>query len=195
MIRVTTFSILGTILVLLMVNFFHNEEPLNKAQYELKQKYIFKPSAKVDHSQFESLHKDFKTPQEVTETCIECHNERHIEVMHSNHWNWDRLEYVEGKGIDKLGKKNVLNNFCIGASGNEQSCAKCHIGYGMNGDTFDFSNARNVDCMVCHDKSEAYIKGASMAGYPDRSVNLTEVAQHVGRPDKINDMCRLPHCQ
>ncbi|MFP4065845.1 MAG: cytochrome b/b6 domain-containing protein, partial [Bacteroidales bacterium] len=27
-----------------------------------------------------------------------------------------------------------------------------------------------------------YIKGASMAGYPDRSVNLSQVAQSVGRP-------------
>lgn len=186
MIRVTTFGILGTVLVLLLVNFFHKEDPINKKQYELKQEYIFKPSAKVDHSQFEVLQKEFQSPQEVTETCISCHNERHIEVMHSNHWNWDRLEYVEDKGIVKLGKQNVINNFCIGASGNEQACAKCHIGFGMGDDTFDFSNARNVDCMVCHDRSEEYMKGASMAGYPDRSVNLQHVAQSVGRPNRIN---------
>ncbi|MCU4165382.1 tetrathionate reductase family octaheme c-type cytochrome [Carboxylicivirga caseinilyticus] len=186
MIKVTTFIVLATVLILLSVNLLHEDDPINKAQYELKQKYIFKPTAKVDHSQFDVLKKEFKTPQEVTETCISCHNERHIEVMHSNHWNWDRLEYVEGKGIAKLGKKNVINNFCIGSSGNEQACAKCHIGFGMDGNTFDFNNARNVDCMVCHDKSEEYIKGASMAGYPDRHVNLTQVAQHVGRPDKIN---------
>jgi octaheme c-type cytochrome (tetrathionate reductase family) len=40
--------------------------------------------------------------------------------------------------------------------------------------------------MVCHDNSEEYIKGASMAGYPDRSVNLTNVAQNVGRPQRMN---------
>ncbi|MBS2097616.1 tetrathionate reductase family octaheme c-type cytochrome [Carboxylicivirga linearis] len=186
MLRVTTFIVLATVLILLLVNLLHKDDPINKSQYELRQKYIFKPSAKVDHSKFTALQRDFETPQEVTETCISCHNERHIEVMHSNHWNWDRVEYVEGKGIAKLGKKNVLNNFCIGASGNEQACAKCHIGFGMDGNTFDFTNARNVDCMVCHDQSEAYFKGAALAGYPDRNVNLTEVAQHVGRPNKIN---------
>ena len=52
--------------------------------------------------------------------------------MEGNHWNWEREEYVEGRGIVYLGKKNALNNFCIGTHGNELSCAKCHIGYGMD---------------------------------------------------------------
>ncbi|MFO8000196.1 MAG: tetrathionate reductase family octaheme c-type cytochrome, partial [Marinilabilia sp.] len=109
------------------------------------------------------------------------------EVIASSHWNWERISYVEDRGIASMGKSNVLNNYCIGASSNEQSCAACHIGFGMsNNERFDFENARNVDCMVCHDNSEEYTKGASMAGYPDRSVNLSKVAQSVGRPERIN---------
>lgn len=108
-----------------------------------------------------------------------------MEVMHSAHWNWERISYIEGRGLERVGKSNVINNYCIGASSNEQACAKCHIGFGMSG-RFDFRNQANVDCMVCHDRSEAYLKGSSMAGYPDRSVNLNRVAQSVGRPGNIN---------
>ncbi len=131
-----------------------------------------------------ALNRVFKTPQEVTEACLTCHTETHKEIMASSHWNWERAAYVEGRGISSAGKKNVMNNFCLGTSSNEQTCAKCHIGFGMTNNHFDFENARNVDCMVCHDNSEAYLKGASMAGYPDRSVNLEEVAQHVGFSNK-----------
>jgi len=184
--KTITYSVLITIVVLLLVNFLHLEKPLNLTQYELKQEFATKHTPSVDHSQFEILQKEFQTPQDVTEACLSCHNQRHKEVIHSSHWNWDRVAYVEGKGITKLGKKNVLNNFCIGASTNEQSCAKCHIGFGMSESTFSFENARNVDCMVCHDLSEEYIKGSALAGYPDRNVNLNKVAQHVGRPNKIN---------
>ncbi|WP_075591415.1 tetrathionate reductase family octaheme c-type cytochrome [Labilibacter marinus] len=184
--RVIVYVIVVTIIVLVSVNLLHKTEPLNLSQYKLKQEYATKDKPSVDHTQFEILNQDFKTPQDVTVACLECHNKRHEEVIHSSHWNWERVAYVEGKGISKIGKKNVLNNFCIGANTNEQSCAKCHIGFGMTSNSFDFTNAKNVDCMVCHDNSEEYIKGAAMAGYPDRSVNLSKVAQSVGSPSKIN---------
>jgi octaheme c-type cytochrome (tetrathionate reductase family) len=184
--RVIVYVIVATIVVLVGVNLFHQTEPMNFAQYELKQKYASKATSSVDHSKFEILNQEFKSPQEVTLACISCHNKRHEEIIHSSHWNWERVAYVEGKGISKIGKKNVINNFCIGSNTNEQACAKCHIGFGMTSNTFDFHNAKNVDCMVCHDGSEEYIKGAAMAGYPDRSVNLTKVAQSVSRPNKVN---------
>ncbi len=178
--------ILSVILVLVLVNVFHTDKIENLQLTKLKQKYITEKVKSVDHSKFKVLQKNFKTPQEVTETCISCHTERPTEIMKSAHWNWERVAYIEGRGITLLGKKNILNNFCIGASSNEQSCAKCHIGFGMNNNEFDFNNARNVDCMVCHDNSEEYIKGSALAGYPDRSVNLTKVAQSVGAPKREN---------
>ena len=176
----------GIILILVLVNFLHEDEPYNLKLEQLKQKYAIKPVPSVDHSKLPPLQTEFKTPQEVTETCNSCHTERHKEIMNSSHWNWERVSYIQGRGIKSTGKKNVINNFCIGSQSNEQACAKCHIGFGMNNDHFDFNNARNVDCMVCHDNSEEYRKGAALAGYPDRTVNLEKVAQSVGRPAKIN---------
>jgi octaheme c-type cytochrome (tetrathionate reductase family) len=175
-----------TIGLIAAIQLLHNPPLPNLNEYKLKQKYAERPQSSVDHSQFKELQRIFKTPQDVTETCIGCHNKRHEEVIASSHWNWQRISYVEGRGIAQMGKSNIINNYCIGASSNEQSCAKCHIGYGMTGNTFDFHNARNVDCMVCHDQSELYMKGSSAAGYPDRNVNLTEVAQSVGRPSSFN---------
>ncbi len=184
--RVIVYVIVITVSILVLVNILHRPKPLNLSQFKLKQKFATKSKPSVDHSQFQILNQNFKSPQDVTLACLSCHNKRHEEVIHSSHWNWERVAYVEGKGISKVGKKNVLNNFCIGSNSNEQVCAKCHIGFGMNSNSFDFSNAKNVDCMVCHDGSEEYIKGAAMAGYPDRNVNLSKVAQSVSRPNKVN---------
>ncbi len=182
-IAITVFAVF---LLLFFKAYFHSEEYYNLKLEKLKQEYAIKPVSSIDHSKLSTLDKEFKTPQDVTEACNSCHTERHKEVMRSSHWNWERVSYVEGRGVSTAGKKNVLNNYCIGSRSNELACAKCHIGFGMTNDLYDFNNARNVDCMVCHDNSDEYLKGASLAGYPDRSVNLKNVAQHVGRPDRIN---------
>ncbi len=143
-----------------------------------------KPS--IDHSLFAQLKAPFRRPQDVTAACISCHNGRAAEVMHSSHWNWESTEYVAGKGIRPVGKKNVLNNFCIGIAGSEPSCDKCHIGYGWGDASFDFKNPLNVDCLACHDATSTYVKASGAAGMPDPSVNLNDVAQHVGRPQRTN---------
>ena len=185
--RTITTIIFLAIAVLVLINIFNTEEEYyNLKLEELKQQYAIKPVSSINHSLLPQLQREFSTPQEVTETCIGCHTERHKEVMNSAHWNWERVSYVEGRGLAAAGKKNVLNNFCLGAQSNELACASCHIGFGMTNDHFDFNNVRNVDCMVCHDNSDEYFKGSSMAGYPDRTVNLTAVAQSVGAPQKIN---------
>ncbi|MGF7141173.1 tetrathionate reductase family octaheme c-type cytochrome [Roseimarinus sediminis] len=181
------FILIGAVvLALVLTNVLHKEIYFNLKLEELKTKYAIEPVPSVDHRKFEILQQEFESPQDVTEACISCHTERHKEIMNSAHWNWERVSYIEGRGVEAAGKRNVVNNFCIGAQTNEQSCAKCHIGYGMTNDHYDFNNARNVDCMVCHDNSEEYHKGVSMAGYPDRSVNLSKVAQSVGQPKKNN---------
>jgi len=153
---------------------------------QLREKYHKKFKSSVDHTQFTQLQKKFTKPQDVTAACISCHNGRQTEVMKSSHWNWERIEYVQGKGIRAVGKKNVLNNFCIGISGNEQSCNKCHIGYGYANSGFDFKDPLNVDCLACHDNSNTYLKASGGAGMPDSSVDLANVAQHVGLPQRTN---------
>jgi octaheme c-type cytochrome (tetrathionate reductase family) len=158
---------------------------------KLKEEYPKKYSPSVDHKKFAVLNEKFSSPQEVTETCISCHTERHLEVMQSNHWNWEREEYIEGRGIVSIGKKNVVNNFCIGIEGNEQSCAKCHIGFGMTNTGFSYTDAKNIDCLVCHDKTETYVKGNDLAGLPDPSLDLNLISQNVGKPKRSN--CGVCH--
>ena len=161
------------------------EQRIGSGQLEaLKQRYAKKHIPSVDHSKLPALQKRFSSPQEVTRTCISCHTERHKEVMKSAHWNWENGEYIEGRGVRYIGKKNIVNNFCIGISTNEESCNKCHIGYNWSDSTFDFSKAENIDCLSCHDNTNTYVKG--FHGYPDSSVNLTNVVQHVGRPLRTN---------
>lgn len=158
---------------------------------KLRDEFSVEKISSVDHSKFKVLQKKFTSPQEVTETCISCHTERHTEVMKSNHWNWERAEYVEGRGIVYLGKKNALNNFCIGADDNEQACAKCHIGYGMNEKDFSFENERYVDCLVCHDNTETYVKAPEKGGAPVKTLNLNEIAMSVGNTKRSN--CGVCH--
>lgn len=157
----------------------------------LRRQYSKKHIPSVDHAKFKILQQDFSRPQDVTLACLTCHTERHKEVMSSNHWNWERTEFIEGRGLVKLGKKNVFNNCCIGISGSQKACTRCHAGYGWEDNNFDFSNHENIDCLVCHDLSGEYFKGSGMAGYPDENVDLNTVAQHVGKPTREN--CGVCH--
>lgn len=159
------------------------------------QNYTYKekrhPREVVDHSKFEELQQDFEDAHKVTEACLGCHTERHKEIMETPHWNWSRDEVIEGKGVVSLGKKNVLNNFCIGISGSEKSCTRCHIGYGWEDKSFDFNEPTNIDCLVCHDQTDTYEKEKGGAGYPKASVDLNKVAMNVGSPRKEN--CGVCH--
>jgi len=111
--------------------------------------------------------------------------------MAGNHWNWEREEYVEGRGIIYLGKRNAINNFCIGTSGNEQSCAKCHIGYGMDSEGKVYTDKENIDCLICHDNSETYAKANEQGGAPVSTLDFAKIAQSVGKPKRSN--CGVCH--
>ena len=183
-------SLVGLFIIIAIGNLRTNEyEPTNVMK--LKEKYSKKHVPSVDHTRFEILQQKFSSPQQVTEACISCHNQTQMEVMHSNHWNWSRVEYVQGRGIVYLGKKNALNNFCIGTKGNEESCAKCHIGYGTSKNGIDFTDAQNIDCLVCHDNTETYAKAPEKGGAPEPSLNLNDIAEHVGLPLRSN--CGVCH--
>jgi len=165
-----------------------DQSPLESLKSEFPQKG--KPTA--DHAKFAILQQEFSNPQEVTEACNSCHTESAHQIMESNHWNWERPEYIQGRGIVYLGKKNALNNFCIGVEGNEESCAKCHIGYGMtDSQTFSYSDANNIDCLVCHDNTETYAKAPERGGAPIAGLDLNKIAQNVGTPKNSN--CGVCH--
>jgi len=138
----------------------------------------------------------FKNGPEVTKKCMECHEAETKAFMKSVHWTWSREQVVNGKKVE-LGKKNALNNFCIGLPGNWPRCTSCHAGYGWKDGTFDFSKAENVDCLVCHDTTGTYKKFPAGAGHPaypgeDKkfggkpwpAVDLVKVAQSVGKPTR-----------
>ena len=152
---------------------------------------VFTHTPSVDHSKFEILDTDFKTGPEVTEACLSCHNGRGAEVMATSHWQWSRSEHMEGKGDVPFGKKNMINNFCIGIAGSEATCVRCHIGYGWTDKSFDFNNEKNIDCLVCHDNTETYKKDRGVGGYPTADVNLSYVAKNIGMPQRGN--CGICH--
>lgn len=146
---------------------------------------------KVDHSQLPALQGPFATPQDVTKACLSCHDDAANEIMHTIHWTW---EYVNETTGQVLGKKTLINNFCISLQSNEPRCTSCHVGYGWSDNKFDFTAQENVDCLVCHDTTGEYKKFPAGAGlpvsepkeFPPGSGNiwnppdLAKIAQNVG---------------
>ena len=137
------------------------------------------------------LNEKFATPGDVTKACLSCHEEAASDFMKTAHWRWERSGVsIPGKeGVFSIGKKNLPNNFCIGVQGNEKSCNVCHAGYGWKDATYNFNKKENVDCLVCHDWSGTYTKGAY--GMPSDGVDLLAVAKSVGYPKRQN--CGLCH--
>jgi octaheme c-type cytochrome (tetrathionate reductase family) len=150
----------------------------------------------ADHTRFKQLDKDFKSGPEVTKACLECHTEASKQVHTSKHWNWEFTNPVDGK---KVGKKNMVNNFCTATTSNEKGCTSCHIGFGWKDNvSFDFKSEENVDCMVCHDTTGTYRKLPGDAGHPvyERKefpaksgkfvdpIDLKKVAQNIGKTSR-----------
>ncbi len=152
----------------------------------------------TDHKKFKILQQDFKSGPEVTKACLTCHTEASKQLHRTRHWTWD----VPMKKGDRLGKKNVVNNFCISVEGNEPRCTSCHIGYDWKDKNFNFKSEENVDCLACHDMTGTYKKLPAGAGHPAYQttvfekktfpkVDLSFVAQRVGHPDRHN--CGICH--
>ncbi len=130
----------------------------------------------ADHGKFEALDQQFASGPEVTRACLTCHTEAAKQIHGTKHWTWD---FVNPETGQRLGKKNVINNFCVSATPNIAECSSCHVGYGWKDDTFDFSSEENVDCLVCHDTTGTYSKKA-LRTPGKRKPNLKKMAQSVG---------------
>ena len=162
-----------------------SNEPESSIRSDARER-MAKNADHTDHSGF--FHKPFADGPAVTRACLQCHEDSARQVMKTAHWNWQGQE-VMLPGHDKpqrIGKRNVINNFCIGVQSNWPACTTCHIGYGWEDQNFDFSDETRVDCLVCHDNSGSYIKKYQGAGLPDESVDLLEVARSVGLPRRRN---------
>ncbi|MCK5689582.1 tetrathionate reductase family octaheme c-type cytochrome, partial [Myxococcota bacterium] len=142
---------------------------------------LFATSAFAFEDHAEHMEGPFERPQDVTEACVECHEEQTEDFMKSNHWLWKKKQNVPGKGEIEIGKHNLINNFCSATPSNNSLCSTCHAGYGMEKDDPAYaSKSENVDCLVCHDTSGTYEKEAWTFGMVDKKVDLTKVAQSVG---------------
>lgn len=148
--------------------------------------HVPKARTHTDHSTFFST--PFPDGPSVTRACLECHKTAARDFMKTPHWNWVGDE-VTVPGHDKpvrIGKKNLMNNYCIGIQSNWTRCTQCHAGYGWQDDTFDFSKEENVDCLVCHDWTTLYNKDPDAAGLPAADVDLLATAKSVGYPKRSN---------
>ncbi|MBN2082775.1 tetrathionate reductase family octaheme c-type cytochrome [bacterium] len=142
--------------------------------------------AHTDHA--ELIPGPLATPQDATRECLVCHADAGAEVLNISHWTWqsDEVEVPWLAEPLKIGKKNMINNFCIATPSNLERCASCHIGYGWKDDGFDFSNPENIDCLICHDQTGGYKKDPNGAGLPAEGVDLLAAAQSVARPSRDN---------
>lgn len=145
----------------------------------------------TDHSKLKALQGPFNSGPEVTRVCLECHNTAGYQFKQNKHWTWD---YQHPETGQSLGKKNLVNNFCTNARGNEGMCAQCHAGYNWKDDSFDFDNQENIDCLICHESTGTYYKTPTTEGSPaceamfvDRPpIDWAKVAQSVGTPGRQN---------
>ena len=156
-----------------------------------------KSTSTADHSKFDELKKNFKNGPEVTKACLKCHTEAAKQVHATKHWTW---EFLNPATEQKLGKKNVINNFCTSVTSNQTFCSACHVGYGWSDDKFDFTSENNVDCVVCHDTTGKYKKIPGLSGHPNYDVmewpphsgkfreptDLKTIAQKVGKTSRAS---------
>jgi octaheme c-type cytochrome (tetrathionate reductase family) len=143
-----------------------------------------KATTPVDHTPL--IEAEIASGRDATAVCLDCHEEAGQQMLHNVHYTW-QSEPVDVPGHDEpvaIGKRNLLNNFCIGTQSNEAACSKCHAGYGFTSQNFDFGDPGGVDCLVCHDTTGTYKKGTG--GEPLEGVDLVSVAQNVGRPSRAN---------
>lgn len=117
----------------------------------------------ADHREFDILRQSFATGPEVTRACLSCHTEAARQIRETIHWTWSFTHPETGQ---QLGKRHLVNNFCMGIASNWARCTSCHVGYGWRDADFDFSAEHKVDCLVCHDGTGTYRKFPTAAGHP-----------------------------
>lgn len=160
-------------------------------------KTVLKSLSTADHSKFEVLQSPFSTGPDVTKACLSCHTEASTQLHKTKHWNWTFTNPDTGQDV---GKKSIINNYCLSINKNYARCTSCHIGYGWKNKNFDFTSQENVDCLVCHDTTDTYKKFPTAAGHPTykdkvfpkgsnkiwKAPDLSFIAQNVGKSRREN---------
>ncbi|NHA13724.1 tetrathionate reductase family octaheme c-type cytochrome [Thioalkalivibrio sp. XN279] len=118
--------------------------------------------------------------------CLACHGKIGDDILTTGHWKWEGVAAgIEGFEAGIHGKTDIINNFCVAVPTNEGRCTQCHIGYDWKDDTYDFGNAKLIDCFACHDQTGTYSKAPPAAGRPPATVDLQAVAQSVGENNGV----------
>ena len=121
----------------------------------------------------------FASHEEVTQTCLGCHDQSAAQVHASIHWTW--LDAADPE--EKLGKRGLsLNNFGISLHSNEARCASCHAGNGFGKPGFDFTSEEAVNCLICHDSTGAYTSSNTKL----EPQHLSQIASKVALPTRKN---------
>ena len=177
-----TLGLLGILLLILVPVLYY----LPRAQASTDPAaHIPTKAVHVDHKDI--VKGEFKTGQDVTRACLECHEDAATALMKTTHWTWESKAFdVPWREDDvTIGKINQINNFCIGSQGNENKCMSCHAGYGWEqGKEVQQANPENVDCLACHADSGSYGKG--LFGNPAEGIDLLAAAQSVRAPTREN---------
>ena len=182
--------LMGLFVILILIAFpvwFFTRAEATPDPFQMDEPWEHMPRrpAHVDHKDLFD-NKSFGSGPEVTAACLACHESAGEQVLHTAHWRW-QSEPVMIEGRDEpvsIGKKNSINNFCIGIQGNWAACTACHAGYGWEDQDFDFEDQEKIDCLVCHDNSGTYKKGQK--GLPLEGVDLMAAAQSVAVPTRDN---------
>ena len=182
--------LMGLFVILILIAFpvwFFTRAEATPDPFQLDEPWEHMPRrpAHVDHKDLFD-NQNFSSGPEVTAVCLTCHENAGEQVLHTAHWRW-QSEPVMIEGRDEpvsIGKKNSINNFCIGIQGNWAACTACHAGYGWEDQDFDFEDQEKIDCLVCHDNSGTYKKGQK--GLPLEGVDLMAAAQSVAVPTRDN---------
>jgi octaheme c-type cytochrome (tetrathionate reductase family) len=139
----------------------------------------------ADHSRFDILKKKFRKVREVNKACLSCHNEGAKQLQKTKHWTWEFSHPVTGQ---KLGARNLINNFFMSTASNEASCSHCHIGSGWKGNKLNYKDEANVDCLVCHDTTGKYAFKKFHTGRGNCSVCHEEIPQTPGKKKHKTDL-------
>jgi octaheme c-type cytochrome (tetrathionate reductase family) len=125
----------------------------------------------------------------VTRACLRCHPTAGQQMLHSEHFTWlGEPALVPGRGgpghesPQRIGKRNLINNFCLTIESNWPRCTNCHAGYGWRDASFDFGRVDNIDCLICHEQTGTYRK--DLGGVPAAGVDLVAVAASVAAPTR-----------
>jgi octaheme c-type cytochrome (tetrathionate reductase family) len=132
----------------------------------------------------------FASGPEVTRACLHCHAKQGRDVLHTQHYTWlGQAHRVPGTGPShatptRIGKKNLINNYCLSIESNWERCTTCHAGYGWSDANYDFDDPSHVDCLICHEQTGGYKK--DLAGLPAAGTDLFAAAESVARPSRTN---------